>query len=266
MEVRSVLTGRDRHICADMIFVRVTQLLQLIDGLNYERKKYKEEQQCFASQEGCSRADGVGQIAPPEGPVRGSATHGRYQRLLLDAKHAFELAAQRVARLWYCFGMLFGVAVLVGALVVAGGYFDLERLQLTDGQATALTLGVILGAIGAIVSVMQRMTQNNLVLQHRAGRLDLFLIGIFKPLLGSVFAMILFMLLTIGLLPMSPPRPDVAVEKLLFAGVAAFFAGFSERVVQDVLEKGEGALGARGAGEGAGAPAIVQPGDAKSQT
>ena len=58
----------------------------------------------------------------------------------------------------------------------------------------------------------------------------------FRVVIGSTFAVALFLLVMGGLMHMSGPDPDQSVGQWLyyFTGIA-FVAGFSERLAQDML-------------------------------
>jgi hypothetical protein len=109
---------------------------------------------------------------------------------------------------------------------------------------------IVVGGLGAIVSVMQRMTAGNLTLQYHAGRFALMRVGVFRPLIGAIFATVVFLILRAGLvtIPATPP-PDERARLLYFYAALAFFAGFSERWAQDMFDAG-GARLAHNSGAG----------------
>lgn len=184
---------------------------------------------------------------------RALSDYALYQRQLQQLRGGYESEVQRRAQGAYFIGMLAGVALL-GALV--GPVFPMllnawstEQIQWHFYNGFYfLLVSLVVGSVGAIVSVMQRMTAGNLILSPSAGRLGLGLNGAFRPLIGAIIASAIYFLLNASLLP-AIAMPDAnEVQKLFFFFCAvAFFAGFSERWAQDILAVGQQNLGgARG--------------------
>jgi hypothetical protein len=168
-----------------------------------------------------------------DGPARPT-----YERQLAQVRSFYERVAQRSAQSWYLGGMLLGAAFWT--LVLAAFMFGLIRPQgsvpLGDDELRLLMLNFVIGGVGAIVSVMQRMTSGKLIFPPRTARFDLLLVGSFRPVIGAVFALVVYVLIMSGLLPIS--RPTSPNELVYFVTAIAFFAGFSERWAQDMLAAG----------------------------
>jgi hypothetical protein len=106
------------------------------------------------------------------------------------------------------------------------------------------------GGVGAIVSVMNRMTSGSLILVAESGKAIIRLLGAIRPLLGGVLGLALYVLLSAGLVSFAA-TPEDGKEVLLAAGLG-FLAGFSERFAQDMI------AGAAGGQTSAPATAAVQ--------
>lgn len=104
------------------------------------------------------------------------------------------------------------------------------------------------GALGAILSVLQRMTSGNLDVQIEAARRDLRIGGSTRPAVGVLSALALYIIVEADLVLVVPSDPTV---KRYFFVAIAFFAGFSERFVKDAFSTAEGTA--------AGAPAVQSP-------
>jgi hypothetical protein len=90
------------------------------------------------------------------------------------------------------------------------------------------------GAVGGVVSVMARITQRStLNIDSAQGHGVTALAGAFRPLIGAIFGLALFVFVTGGLVPIDVPA-DQWKANLFFASVA-FLAGFSERWAQDTI-------------------------------
>lgn len=138
------------------------------------------------------------------------------------------------ARHQYLLGMTVGAVVLVGAVVF------IRWILVPDWARTVhldtLGLGtVIAGGVGAVLSVMTRLTANNLKVDSTAGRGLVRLAGSFRPLIGGIFAFAIYAFVKGGLLPI---RVTVSgLGEIYFFLSVAFLAGFSERLAQDAVTR-----------------------------
>jgi hypothetical protein len=139
------------------------------------------------------------------------------------------------ARLVYLQGMVIGI-VGVGVIASVLVLFVSRIPQVLSGTELVPTT-LLLGAAGAIVSVMQRWTQGDLRVRPEPGPTTVRLLGIFRTVIGSVLAVAVLILVLGGLLPLSAPT-DAATRAFFFAGLA-FLAGFSERFAQDMIGTGK---------------------------
>jgi hypothetical protein len=147
----------------------------------------------------------------------------------LECTEAYFLqSAQRTARLEYLIGMVPGLllAALAGFLI---WQFDLAPRE--------FSIAVTSGALGALVSVMERLTAGKLTLGHEYGKATLRILGGIRPFIGALFGLALYVLISGALVPMKVPD-DAEVQRYFFAGIA-FLAGFSERWAQDMIDPGK---------------------------
>ncbi len=101
-----------------------------------------------------------------------------------------------------------------------------------------LGLVAFAGALGSIVSIMVRLHQfADAITKDPA---ILFFTGLFKPIVGTSFALFIFATLNSGLLPVTIQQDKMQY----FFAALSFVAGFSERFAQDVVVKAESAIGA----------------------
>ena len=128
--------------------------------------------------------------------------------------------------------------MLIGALALGGGVWAIEFLVhlLTKVHIDTLGLGVVIaGGIGAILSVMTRLTANNLRVDPEAGRSLVLLAGSFRPLIGGIFAFAVYVFVKGGLIPIKVTATGIQAT-YFFLGIA-FLAGFSERFAQDAVTR-----------------------------
>lgn len=138
---------------------------------------------------------------------------------------------------YFCFYFCFCFAF---SLLIIGGT-GLKIPEHFFGISSSLILLVAgSGAIGSIVSIMSRVgefsdmeTKNHIVY---------FLTGLFKPIIGTSFAIFIFCLIKAGIVPI-----DLGNEtrEVLVISAIAFLSGFSERFASDFTKKAESTIGAK---------------------
>jgi hypothetical protein len=152
-----------------------------------------------------------------------------------EATQAEDLCTQAVRRsalMAYFVGMLFGVVVFT----VVGSLFGLllSSVSISGFNVQRFETVFISGAVGAVVSVMSRMSSDESWLEYETGRSYLRLLGMFRPLIGAIFGVALYVGITSGVLQFIKPPSDPNAVFFFFAFVA-FLAGFSERWARDIL-------------------------------
>jgi hypothetical protein len=161
------------------------------------------------------------------------------------ARECYRDAADKVARMVYVAGMLAGVAVLPLLAVLNGlalWIFGALHLHSADTQAFFACLAA--GALGAVVSVLSRMSSPaRFGLDPEVGRRALFVLGIYRPLVGAIFGVASYFVLQSSLVQIEPGKRFPTFV------VAAFLGGFSERFVKVMLDDAEKSVGG-GASDG----------------
>jgi hypothetical protein len=133
-------------------------------------------------------------------------------------------AANGQAQLVY-FG---GIATVLVALAA------LCTLWLSITWATPIA-ALIAGAIGAVVSVVQRINSGSFELDYDVGGPYIFFLGGLRPLIGGAFAVAISFAFDGGLLHAPIAATETADHRRLALLVISFLAGFSERFAQDTL-------------------------------
>jgi hypothetical protein len=144
---------------------------------------------------------------------------------LANEQRNYLAAVQRVAQRAYFDGVLKGFAALLVLLVAlaAASYV----IGFGAGWVTTSTLG----AIGAIVSVLQRLGRG-LDLAPEGEKKGFRQQGFLRPWIGTVLGVASFVLLKGGLVSISPPSG--AANKMLYYGGIAFLVGFGERLIKEM--------------------------------
>jgi hypothetical protein len=133
-------------------------------------------------------------------------------------------------------GMLAGLGVTVGLGMFFGAILAAQNIK--GLHLNYLEGSYFGGALGAMVSVMTRMTRNKLDLNYESGPKTLFVLGVFRPAIGTIFGLFAYFVLVSGLLHVN--APSNGDSNFYFYGAIAFVAGFSERFAPDMISRVDG--------------------------
>lgn len=135
-------------------------------------------------------------------------------------------AGAKAGRIVYVTGMLIGATVIALGCAIAAIALT-RRAHDWNHSIEVLLLCTSAGAVGALVSVLSRMSggTDKFSVDFEVGRPLLRRLGIYKPLVGSVFGLALYFLFASRILMTQPPRGHATY----FYAIIAFLAGFSER-------------------------------------
>jgi hypothetical protein len=201
VRICEVLRGKTQRIGLQLVMAAAAHLLSLVD----ERTRHdKDERRAVLRQ---ARAE------------------------VEEIRRYYHSAANGDAQIIYSFGMLAGVAVLVLISLFIGGVLNVAGIDDAEffGCMTA-------GALGAVVSVMARISSGRMSLHYDVGRGDLLFLGGIRPLLGAIFGLAMYFAVISGILDLFSIDNDDGTKRLYFLLVIAFLAGFSERWAKDVLD------------------------------
>ena len=166
---------------------------------------------------------------------QGAIAYEREQ--VMKTERYYEEVGLRQAQLIYLGGMIAG-ALMIGLL--AWGIWA------TTGRDVSgrVVLAIITGAAGALLSVMQRMTnrKQGFELDYELGRAPLIVFGIFRPLIGGAFGLVLYAAIASGV--MNVKLQSAGNTETYFYALLSFAAGWSERFAKDVLDAAESTIGA----------------------
>lgn len=135
--------------------------------------------------------------------------------------------------LCFCFYFAF-------TLLIAGGTGFKVPEQFFGVSSSLILLAAGSGAIGSIVSIMSRVgTFSDL---ETKDHMVYFFTGLFKPVIGTSFAVFIFCLIKAGIVPIDLGNES---REVLVISAVAFLSGFSERFASDFTRKAESAIGVK---------------------
>ena len=152
----------------------------------------------------------------------------------------YEQAASREAQIVYLGGMLMGVLALCALAFPAGLLLDGANVPV---DLTTFFGCVIAGALGALISVVTRMSADKFHVRHEVGRGYVQRVAAFRPFIGSIFGLLVYFALAGDVITGITVPADIPAnesKRFAFFLVFAFVAGFSERMVKEVLRSTSG--------------------------
>jgi hypothetical protein len=168
------------------------------------------------------------------------------QAELKEIRRFYDRTGDGQAKILFFWGMVQGLlGVAVVTFLVGAATWPADRL---DGGAThwgelqLLAICVMTGALGAFLSVLQRMAsldKRKFTIDFEVGRTNVRWLGIYRPCVGGIFGLATFLLLASGILQTENPPPE---SDYAYYGILAFFSGFFERftkVPTDYLSTGD---------------------------
>ncbi len=221
VEAVRLLEGRDLQSCTQVLYASAKTLL------------------CFKEELERRKASSIAQkIRPTKNDLKSEQINClKIVKGHLDYARQYHARAARLnAERRYSWGMLAGVFLLIVSALIFGVLLRRPQIPVPEEMSLLyIFASLICGGVGAAVSVMWRMINGNLTVRHEVGRRTIFTVGVFRPITGALFGLLVFALIQSGLLPFTiqPENP------LFFYSVIGFLAGFSERFAPDMLQMTE---------------------------
>jgi hypothetical protein len=194
IRARTVLTGVRQRICLELVAASAAHLLSLVDSAT----------------------------APTQATDVAAAVK-QEQKAIDRAERYYRDAANGQAEIVYFAGMA-SVALLVslGALLFL-------RFEWSVGVAA-----LVAGAVGAVVSVIQRINAGSFRVHYDVGRPYAFFLGGLRPMIGAAFAIAIAFTFDSGMIHLPLEGGDATDHRMALV-VISFVAGFSERWAKDTL-------------------------------
>ena len=218
IRARQYLDREDYRACLDPVFQVIVYCLSVFDSNATALITTDEEQEQTA------RRSALMTLLASES--------GRSERYLWDL-------VSRKALLQYFYGMLIGLALILVATPMLRFAPELFKSGSSGNRNDVLQWALAGGAVGAFISVMQRITngrfnlsRSTITLQKRKHVSVLMVLGALRPLVGAVFGVALFTFQNAGLVPF---QPAADVDQTVYFAALGFLIGFSERFARDMV-------------------------------
>lgn len=106
-----------------------------------------------------------------------------------------------------------------------------------DEAIALLVLVGVAGSLGSIVSILTRIKEYET--EKYSDAFLPFYVGAFKPLIGGAFGILIFTMINSGVLPLKLDSGQREIQQWYALYAIAFIAGFSERLVKDIISQAE---------------------------
>jgi hypothetical protein len=197
IRARAVLSGVREAICLHLVAAAAAHLLSLAD-----------------------------EAAAPEHPRALDESLAEESRRIDEVEEYYNEAANGQAQIVYVGGMV-TIAALISVLGGLVLLFHHKNFQIA-------VVALIAGAIGAVISVIQRITNQSFQVDYDIGRPYAFFLGGLRPLIGGALAIAITFIFDSGILHLPTKNTNLHDEHMALV-VVGFLAGFSERWAQDTL-------------------------------
>jgi len=166
-------------------------------------------------------------------------------RELREIRDYYRRAGVRIGLTVYTQGMVIGLLLMTFLVALVVVPLVLWGSVKWDRPLQGVVVSAAAGAIGAIVSVLQRMAseKSKFAVHYDLGKRTLYMLGSNRPVLGVVFGVFTYFVLASEVLGTKPP---VGTNELYYYGSLAFVAGFSERFTRILAKSVEGLVPAQG--------------------
>ncbi len=159
-------------------------------------------------------------------------------------------AGKRAARVVYLKGLLWGVLAL--AALAPPLAYALSSVSVPDVDSTLFVGCLVAGSLGAVMSVLIRLGGDSLDVDHQFGREYLTSLAALRPLIGAVFAVLLYFAFK-GNLVKEVDVSGRGAGEFAFLVTSSFAVGFSERFAKQIVRTAEAGA------SGTPAPATLPP-------
>jgi hypothetical protein len=179
-------------------------------------------------------------IAYLEVPISDNKPLGGYEKSLVKMRGYISEAGSRQAQIVYLTGMMWGLGWLF--LLTPLLAWLLSAFEVPGVDPTLFIACLVAGAFGAAMSVLMRLNGGRrFTVSHEVGREYVTKLGLARPIIGAIFALLLYFAFR-GELLQQMQLPEGPQGQLAFFVASGFLIGFSERLAKEIVNSAEGSL------------------------
>ncbi len=227
---------------------QVAELLFTADQISIEaRRRLRDESLQYCLEMVYSAVEYVIRLVDlPEGAKQPDVREGieAVKRQLDAARNYADRSVARSAVLGYLAGMGFAVIALVALGLIATQLVGIVKFLPIPTDPVLVASCLVAGGLGAVLSVMLRITKGDLAPVGDVSRLQTLVTGSFRPLIGLISGVLIYFIVSSSLIPLQVPT--AAGPQWNFFVTLAFIAGFSERLIQDAIVRTENVVSGGG--------------------
>jgi hypothetical protein len=169
-----------------------------------------------------------------------TATFDAYEQSLEKMRGYVGEAGSRQAQIVYLTGMMWGLGWLF--LLTPLLAWLLSAFDVPGVEPTLFIACLVAGAFGAAMSVLMRLNGGRrFTVSHEVGREYVTKLGLARPIIGAIFALLLYFAFR-GELLQQMQLPEGPQGQLAFFVASGFLVGFSERLAKEIVNSAEGSL------------------------
>lgn len=219
-EAARTLRGKRLTRCLGILFKVAKNAMSVLDSLHH-----------------AGTAGGVGAYASISEDVNIQKTLAVIQENLAQAKAYQQKAAKFSTQKNYLWGSIMGFGLLAIVFMYTRVFNNIDvDPQLEFSMSCLVFYGSLGGGIGALISVMHRLSSGSLNLSTEPDFKTIQLIGVIRPLLGGMFGILVLLLFNSGFSVFSLVAENETRILSNFL-ILSFIAGFFERFVPDLLDQ-----------------------------
>ena len=118
----------------------------------------------------------------------------------------------------------------------------LSAFEVPGVEPTLFVACLVAGAFGAAMSVLMRLNGGRrFTVSHEIGREYVTNLGLARPIIGAIFALLLYFAFR-GELLQQMQLPEGPQGEFAFFVASGFLIGFSERLAKEIVNSAEGSL------------------------
>ncbi|MEL6717536.1 MAG: hypothetical protein AAFP82_02385 [Bacteroidota bacterium] len=211
------LRGEGLHRCLSIIYKVAKNVLTILDSMNKKQEYYVKDN---------------AMIQQTVEVIKSNLEYTKkyHQKVI-------KFTTQKNYLLGNTLGFLIIASIVVGIGLWGKPSLETENNEYIIGLSCLIFYGLIGGGIGAIISVMNRISSGSLNLSTEPDPKTIRITGLIRPFIGGVFGALILILFNSGFSVFTLINESSETRVLANFVILSFIAGFFERFVPDILDQ-----------------------------